>query len=153
MTDDEILAALNAAFASCDRPEHFTDFRHCCECAEHDEVLRARNRDTLSVDDVGNPGWDPLCFASAEGLLYYMPALGRLALDTAVEKSNWYVPQLIFHLTYAAAGNRILAASSTAQRRAVVDLLRHIGQTRAALCEEYESRDELLAAIALWEAS
>jgi hypothetical protein len=151
VTDDEILTGLNAAFAGCQRPEHFTDFRHCCECAEHDGVLRARDRDTLSIEDVGNPGWDPLCFASADGLLYYMPALARLALDSAVEQSNWYVPQLIFHLTYEADGNRILAASSTPQRRAVVDLLRHISETRAVLFDDQGSLDELRAAIALWE--
>jgi hypothetical protein len=62
MTDAEVLSALGVAFAGCERPEHFTDFQHCCECAEHDELLRSRDLDTLRVEDVGNPGWDPLCF-------------------------------------------------------------------------------------------
>ena len=151
MTDAEILAAVTAAFADCKRPEHFTDFRHCCECAEHDALLQVRDRDTLRIEDVGNPGWDPLCFTSAEGLLYYLPALGRLALDAPDESSGWYVPQLHFHLTYDEAKNRILLATSAEQRRTIVRLLRHIVDTRAALCDDYDCRDDLLAAIALWE--
>jgi hypothetical protein len=60
VTDAQDLLELSDAFASCARPQHFTNFRHCCECAEHDELLRWRDRDTLRVEDVGNPVWD-LC--------------------------------------------------------------------------------------------
>jgi len=151
MTDAEVLGELHAAFAGCERPEHFTDFRHCCECAEHDELLRSRDRDTLQLEDVGNPGWDPLCFTSAAGLLYLLPAMGRLALDAPSDERGWYVPQLHFHLTYDGAANRILVASSTAQRHAVVRLLRHILDTRAALCDNYDCGEDLLAGLALWE--
>jgi hypothetical protein len=151
MTDAEVLARLDAAFAGCERPEHFTDFRHCCECAEHDELLRSRDRGTLRLEDVGNPGWDPLCFTSAEGLLYFLPALARLALKAPAGDADWYVPQLHFHLTYEGERNRIRVAASPAQRRAVVALLAHILETRAALCNEWSCRDELVSAIALWE--
>lgn len=151
MTDREVLSDLGAAFAACERPEHFTDFQHCCECAEHDELLRSRDLQSLRVEDVGNPGWDPLCFTSAEGLLYYLPALGRLALDEATEAFDWYVPQLHFHLTYEGGKNRILRAATPAQRGAVVRLLRHILETRAELCEKWSCREGLLAAAELWE--
>ena len=151
MTDREILAELDSAFGGCPRPEHFTDFRHCCECAEHDALLLLRDRETLRLEDVGNAGWDPLCFTSAEGLLYYMPALGRLALDPPGELTDWYVPQLHFHLTYDGANNRILRAASPAQRLAVVRLLRHILTTRDAMCQDWDCRDDLLGALALWE--
>lgn len=151
MTDARILGDVQAAFAGCERPEHFTDFRHCCECAEHDELLRSRDRDTLQLEDVGNPGWDPLCFTSAAGLLYLMPAMGRLALDTPSPERGWYAPQLHFHLTYDGEANRILVASSMEQRRAVAGLLRHILESRAALCDDYDCREDLLQAIALWE--
>lgn len=73
-TDATVLAAVGAGFAGVGQPEHFTDFAHCCGCAERDELLRSRNRDTLKIEDVGNPGWDPLCFCSAEGITYF-PAL------------------------------------------------------------------------------
>lgn len=151
MTDPELLSLLAAAFGTCERPEHFTDFNHCCECAEHDELLRSRDLDTLRIEDVGNAGWDPLCFTSAAGLLYFLPALGRLALEKPTDELDWYVPQLHFHLTYADRDNRILVAASPEQRQAVVQLLRHIVETRAGLCEQWCCRDDLLAAVELWE--
>jgi hypothetical protein len=151
MHDADVLSVLSAAFGKCARPEHFTNFKHCCECAEHDALLRARDRDTLRIEDVGNPGWDPLCFASAEGLLYYLPALGRLALEEPTHKVDWYVPQLHFHLTYEDERNRILVAASPDQRRAVAQLLRHIVETRAELCERWACREDLLSAADLWE--
>jgi hypothetical protein len=58
-TDAQVLAQIDAAFGDVERPEHFTDYAHCCECAEHDALLRARDRDTLCIADVGNTGWDP----------------------------------------------------------------------------------------------
>src|SRR5262249_49177662 len=62
------------------KPEHFTKYRHCCECAEHDETLLAYDVNTIGVEQLGNPGWDPLCFATSEGFLYYLPALMRITL-------------------------------------------------------------------------
>ena len=62
------------------KPEHFTNHCHCCECAEHDATLLAYDVDSIGREQLGNPGWDPSCFASVEGLLYYMPALIRLNL-------------------------------------------------------------------------
>ena len=151
MTDAEVLSEIGVAFAACERPEHFTDFQHCCECAEHDELLRSRDRQSLRIEDVGNPGWDPLCFTSAQGLLYYLPALGRLALDEPTRDLDWYVPQLHFHLTYKDAENRMLRAATPAQRRSVVQLLRHIIETRGELCDKWSCREDLLATAELWQ--
>jgi hypothetical protein len=151
MNDADVLSMLSAAFGKCERPEHFTNFKHCCECAEHDELLRSRDRDTLRIEDVGNPGWDPLCFTSAEGLLNYLPALSRLALEEPTDKVDWYVPQLHFHITYEDEKNRILVAAAPEQRRAVAQLLRHIVETRAELCERWACREDLLVAAELWE--
>jgi len=37
--------------------------------------------DTLRIEDVGNPAWDPnLLYHTSEGFAYYFPALARLAL-------------------------------------------------------------------------
>src|SRR5262245_43226978 len=102
-TDAQILTAIDAAFGAWPRPQHFTDYRHCCECAEHDELLRSRDRSTLLQADVGNAGWDPICFCSAEGIAYYFPALARFALAEPVPELDWYGWQLIFHLYYGAA--------------------------------------------------
>jgi hypothetical protein len=51
------------------KPEHFTNHRHGCECAEHDATLRAYDVDAIGVAQLGNPGWNPLCLASPGGLL------------------------------------------------------------------------------------
>ena len=63
------------------KPQHFTNHTHCCECTEHDEVLRAHDRDTIGIEQLGNPGWDPMCLCTVEGFQYYFPALVRLCLD------------------------------------------------------------------------
>lgn len=145
-SDAEILTGLRQAFAACPRPDHFTDQNHCDECSDHDQTLLARDLDTLSLADVGNPGWDPICFITDEGFRYYFPALARLAL------TETYVDQLLFHLTYDGPRNRRVLACSPAQRRAVSALLRHILETRAQLVDEYHCGDELLQAIEYWSA-
>ena len=88
-SDAQVLETIQQAFASSPRPRHFTNYTHCSECAEHDEVLRSRDVQTLRIEDVGNPGWDPICFISPEGFAYYVPALARLALAQPVEPHGW----------------------------------------------------------------
>ena len=73
------------------KPEHFTNHRHCCECAEHDATLLACDVDSISLQQLGNPGWDPLCFASPGGVLYYLPALIRITLDTMAKPQERYL--------------------------------------------------------------
>jgi hypothetical protein len=81
------------------KPVLFTNYRHCCECAEHDETLLTADIDSIDLQQLGNPGWDPLCFTSAESLLSYMPALIRLTLETMA------TPQERYHnLEHAALG-------------------------------------------------
>lgn len=148
--DAEILEAVGAAFAPRPRPEHFTNYLHCDECREHDDLLRSRDPDTLRHEDVGNPGWDPLCFTSPEGFAYLFPGLARLALDEPDQERGWYPEQLLFHLNYEGEKNRHLAAFSAEERQAVASLLRHLQETRRELAEAYWSSVELSQAIALW---
>jgi hypothetical protein len=153
MPDDAaVIREVNAAFAKCPRPDHFTDHTHCDECAEHDELLRSRDNDTLQLADVGNPGWDPLCYVDAAGFGYLFPGLTRLALTDPGPEHDWYGPQLLSHLTYApqGEGNRHLRAFDAEQRRAVVNLLRHLAETRSMLTDKYGCSDDLLYAIELW---
>ena len=63
-----------ALFGSTPRPDHFTDYRHCCECAEHDETLRKQTLESLGCEHL-NPAWDPLCFISPEGFQYFFPGI------------------------------------------------------------------------------
>ena len=150
MSDAEALSVVAAAFEECRRPEHFTDHTHCCECAEHDALLRSRNRDTLTVADVGNPGWDPICFVTNEGFAYYFPALARLALTEPTGRHAWYLEQLLFHLNDEDRPQKRRSACSPRQREAVVCFLQHVLEARQRLLHDYLCEAELLAKIGLW---
>ena len=151
MNDFEASKKISDAFGEMPRPEHFTNYRHCDECEEHDELLRSHNLETLSLADVENPGWNPICFVTEEGFKYWMPALARLALEPEVGPPNgWYLPQLLFHLNHKGTSNRHLAAASLQQRNAVAQFLIHIEDTRPALVNKYGVEEELKLTIDLW---
>lgn len=148
--DGNVLRLVHGAFNACERPEHFTDYRHCCECFEHDELLRSRDNETLRLEDVGNPGWDPLCYVDASGFAYFFPGLARLALEMPTADRDWYLPQLLFHLTYEDDSNRHLRGFTAGQRDAVLALLEHVAATRRTLVDEWDCADDLRRASGLW---
>lgn len=148
--DADILQRIQQAFESCRRPMHFTDHTHCDECAEHDELLRSRDLQTLRIEDVGNPGNDPICFATSEGFTYYFPALARLALSKPDEEYGWYGSVLLFHLVGDGRRNRRFMACTPDQRRIVVQFLKHLVETRAAVVDEHCSADDLVQALEIW---
>ncbi len=149
-SDASIILTVQQAFAERLRPAHFTNFEHCEECAEHDEVLRSRDIDSLSIEDVGNIGWNPVSFTSPQGFAYYLPALVRLALAEPVDPTSWYGSQLLFGLCYNGRGNERVLACSVQERRAVVAFLRHLVETRAQLVDSYFCSDDLFQAIEYW---
>lgn len=133
------------------KPEHFTEYQHCCECVEHDATLLAWDRDSIGVVQLGNPGWDPLCFSSVEGFLYYLPALVRLTLDTIDNPSETYLDQFLFHLIHNGPDNRFVSACSREQRDFIAAFLaylieHHVTQIEAALCYS----DDILKAHEIW---
>lgn len=69
--------AIDAAFATVPKPEHFTNPACCAECHEHDQTLRQYSRESVPRAAFGSPGWSGLALCSAEGLLYDLPALAR----------------------------------------------------------------------------
>ena len=131
------------------KPEHFTDFQHCCECAEHDETLSASTVDTIGLTELGNPGWDPLCFCSAEGLEYYFPALVRLTLET-VDNEAFYLEQLLFHLEYGGAENRLYQRSTGKQRDFVASFIAHVISEFPRQLDENMCADTALHTYELW---
>jgi hypothetical protein len=149
-TDAAVLAAIDAAFGPIPKPEHFTNFKHCDECAAHDELLTTRDRNTLQIQDVGYTGWDPLCFSSPDGIAYYMPALVRLALAPPTDQHGWYGDQLLFHLFSHAAENKFYKFCSEQQRRAVAMLLEHFVSMRTVVVDSLSGEDEFVRARKLW---
>ncbi len=90
------LSQLEVILSDISKPEHFCDYRHCEECHEHDETLKNATRESIGLEELGNPGWDPICFInSAQGFQYYLPALARLATG---RDNQYYLGQFLFHL-------------------------------------------------------
>jgi hypothetical protein len=114
-----ILDEIKSAFGDVPRPEHFTNYRHCDECAEHDKTLRDHTPDTIGLNELGNMGWNPLCFTTVEGYLYYVPGLARLALDS--QNNGSYVQQFMFELR-----SERLAVFNDRQRQTFLKLLLYL---------------------------
>jgi hypothetical protein len=133
------------------KPEHFCNYQHCCECAEHDQTLTNHDVDSIGLEQLVNPGWDPLCFSSAEGLMYYMPALIRMTLDTIDDPQQNYLDQLLFHLIYDGANNRLVTACSTDQRKFISDFLAYVLVSHTTKIEQgIFLADDLFRAHEIW---
>lgn len=146
-----MLRRIEQAFAEVHKPEHFTNYTHCDECKEHDDTLRGRTRENLRRQDLGNGGWDPLCFSSAEGIGYYFPTLARFALlPDAWRDHGWYGSQLLWHLAHDAGNNRFLAWCSPEQCNAIHAFLQHMLRTRLEPVTSHGSEDELRGALSAW---
>ena len=130
------------------KPEHFTDFNHCCECAEHDETLRSHDVETIGLSELGNAGWDPLCFCSAAGLRYYFPALVRLSLQSVDD--DFYFEQLLFHLEYEWEQNRLLTGCNRHERQFVADFIAHMILDFPGQLDENQCQDTALRVHGLW---
>jgi hypothetical protein len=105
-----VLGVIDQAFADVARPDHFTDFRHCSECADHDQTLCSRTVTTIRRDDLGNQGWDPIGFSKEQGWAYYLPALARFAIvPTVWPGRDPYVVLLASHLSWNGPDNRLRA--------------------------------------------
>ena len=135
------------------KPAHFTNYEHCCECAEHDETLLAYDIDSIGLHQLGHPSWDPLCFSSAEGLMYYMPALVRLTIDTIDNPQETYLEQMLFHLTQDGESNRLVSACSKEQREFIAGFLEYLIEHHSARIEAgvFDS-DNILKAHEIWNA-
>lgn len=112
------LNAIKIAFVNETRPDHFTDFTHCCECAEHDETLRMHTQESIGLHELGNAGWDPICFINLEGFMYYFPKLAELAIGQGEE---YYLDQFVFHLN-----SQRIEHFNDEQKRVVLNFLRHL---------------------------
>lgn len=152
MTTDDFIAleCVRQAFSDCARPVHFTNFQHCEECAEHDQTLLSRTPDTIAVEDVGNPGWDPISFITPEGFLYYLPGLARLALEEPPDGYSWYAAQFFWKLILDGSSNVRFNACTPEQRKAVAAFVRHIIDTRPGRLDEEDLFEDAFRAWEIW---
>lgn len=148
-TDQEIIDEVREAFRAEPRPQHFTNYSHCCECAAHNDLLASRDVSSLRLEDVNNAGWDPICFTTSEGFRYYLPALVRLAMDSTTSR-EWYLPQLLFHLIEDGPQNRRVECCTKQQQGEIVRFLRHTVETRIEMIVECGIEEEVQRAIEIW---
>lgn len=147
MTDTAWVKEARALF-QVPRPEHFTDFEHCGECRDHDQTLLAHDIDTIGMAELGNPGWDPICFATNEAKQYYLPALVRLSLDTMHE--DCYISQFLFHLQWDGPDNEFFRCCSADQRRYIARFLEYAIEIYPQELEDAFCADDALAALQIW---
>lgn len=135
-------------FGNEQRPDHFTDYLHCLECEDHDNTFQAHDPDTIGYDELGNPAWDPVCFATPEAFRYYFPAFVRLAVEGRDE--TYYLDQFLFHLILDGPRNSRWNSFSTNQRAFVVKLLKYLMEIHAEEIEMNRDTDDLFKAIEIW---
>ncbi len=150
MTDNEIYLMIRKIFADAPRPDHFTNYIHCEECLEHDDLLRSKDVDTLGFAEIGNPGWSPVAFMTAEAMRYYFPALVRVALDLKLAgMPDNFLGSLLFFL-----GNddlKTFILFNNEERKAVISLLNHL---KGSLSDRFgyneDDSEELVPLIEKW---
>lgn len=132
------------------RPAHFTNYTHCCECQEHDETLQGTDIDTIGMDELGNPGWDPMCFVTPDARKYYFPALVRLSLETL--QGEGYITQLLFHLQWDGQGNEFFNSCDTRQRQFVVRFIEFLVENYPEELDNAYCADDALSVLQIWSA-
>lgn len=142
------VSELTSPFSDLERPEHFTDHTHCPECAEHDATLNAHTPQTISLKELGNPGWDPICFTTDQAFQYYFPAMARLAIEGSGD--SYYVNQFLFHVVGDGRESCRWRACSPDKRAAVVNVLEALLELKAEEIEQNGDADQLLKAIEIW---
>ncbi|GAT32389.1 hypothetical protein TSACC_2787 [Terrimicrobium sacchariphilum] len=145
-TDAEAIFEVEQAFASCQRPQRFTDYWLCDECAEHNETLARHTPQTITLKELGNVGWDPICFATPEAFQYYLPALSRLAI---AEIEGNYLMQFLFHVN----DDRRYQCLSASQRRCLFRFLSHISEAYPEYTKAHFIEDDLAAALLKYKGS
>lgn len=131
-----------------DKPDNFTDLEHCDECTEHNNTLKNSDVQTIGLEELGSPSWDPICFCSVEGKLYYTPAFLRLSLDTLDQE--FYLDQFLFHLIWDGKNNRYYQACSSEQRKFIASFLSYILDNYAQIVEDNLCDENLLQAHQIW---
>ena len=130
------------------KPKHFTNFKHCDECEEHDRTLLEVDIDTIGLDELGNPGWDPICFTSPEGKKYFVPAFMRLSLGTM--KDDFYLEQFLFHAEGDGPKNDFYTSCTKEQRQFIASFFAYVTEEYADEIEENLCTDKVLENFEVW---
>jgi len=139
MTKNEIIAQVDQSFDNLSRPKMFIRGTCSCdECMEHEETMQSLGLPDFPLDKLGNPGWDPICFASDEAFAYLLPGLIRLVLG----HTEYYVGQFLFHLDSLER----VAVLSKGQSRALLHVLDYLFLNEAEALDNNRVVDDLIRA-------
>ena len=144
-SDEEAVEKVRRAFQSSPRPDHFTNYTHCPECKEHDDLLRSRTWETLTHKDV-RYSWSPLDFLGPDAFRYWIPAFLRLCL---IQDEDGFLDQFLRIL--AAPESPQFSLLTSEEREAVVQFLRHLVWWRPDLVAGRDAFEEVLRAWQAWE--
>lgn len=144
----KIIDEANAVFAKVERPQHFTDHTHCCECAEHDDTLQQYTPDTITREALGHAGWDPVTFSNDEGFRYYLPALIRWALTGTGDDE--YIEQFLSQVIRDGPENSRWEACTPEERAVVLKALHALLDERTEDVDNWLDADRLMQAIEIW---
>lgn len=134
--EDALARSVDLAFESIEKPAHFTDSDHCDECAEHDATLRASSREKVSRADFGLPGWSPIGFCTAQGLMYYMPALVRYSLMPNVHGDEGLADMVASAIGPDGRGKALVSVANPAQRSVFIRFARLLSERRIRGADE-----------------
>ena len=130
---------MREAFGYFQRPDTFIRGTCSCdECLEHEADMQKFEPANLPLEQLNNPGWDPICFASNEAFAYLMPGLVKLLLNHTRD----YVQQFIFHIEQPER----LASFTLEQASALMHVLDFLILHRAKTLEENFVADDLYRA-------
>ena len=131
-----------------ERPNFFVEPPHDLEGREHNATLMSSSIESIGIPELGNQGWDPLCFCSEEGMKYFFPALIRLSIETI--KDDFYFEQLLFHLGYQEQENRFLKSCSKEQKEYISIFLDFMINNHAEEIDYNLSTDSAIDVHQLW---
>ncbi|MCA6059507.1 hypothetical protein HUF18_06925 [Thalassolituus sp. ST750PaO-4] len=150
MTKSKIISNFYSAFALRSRPDHFTKFDHCPECAEHDESLRAVELSAIGATQVGYIGYGPISFLTAEALAYCMPRfLEMVLLDGQNDQGDDFIGDFILQLVPRENFDRF-SGYTNKERTVVLDTLDYIYESMHEVVKRNSIEKELEDAILYW---
>lgn len=131
------------------RPNFFTEENPLLESFDHNETLLKFNVDSITIEELGNQGWDPICFINDEGYLYYFPAFIRLCVNSNEE--DYYIGQFLFHITYEGLENERVRLFNKDQKFFFKKFLIYLYNEKTDLIQLYGDEDYIENALFIIE--
>lgn len=118
------LLALADGFPENLRPQVFNDFLNVDdEFREHNALLQSRDHQSLTREDLGSVGWNPVGCMNVAGWRYWLPALGRIALSTETADRGYFMWDLLVYLKNPESNPAFLSLTQQ-EREAVARFLK-----------------------------